>query len=467
MNSKILVDRTDTEAKPVTAESQQGHSAAAVEPLGDSIARTRILLLTDSFLPHAGGSREYYYNIYRELVALGKAHVTVLTKKVEGWEQFDQKANASDFRILRRFNPLPNLRLKELPKGLLPFLQTLWHVIWKPPEIIHAGDLYPQGLTAYFMKKVFGIPYVAYCHGEEVTQMDRYRYQPLMRDLIYRSADAVVANSDFACKLLSRIGVASKKIHKINPGVDVARFMPAARNQELSRRYNLEGKLVILTVGRLVPRKGHQAALRAFAQVSEEFSNAHYLIAGTGPEEARLKQFVSENGLGGRVTFAGFVPGYKLPEFYNLCDFMLLANREETNGDVEGFGMVFLEANAAGKAVIGGRNGGAVEAVQDGVTGLLVNPDNELELVAALRQLLSDSELRDRLGKAGLQRARSEFHWRSKAMKLCDVNLQIMCPGKASGGSAKEPCKANPGRSGDTAPLERIAPDLPTANHIK
>ena len=439
MNSKILVDRTDTEAKPVTAESQRGHSAVAVEPLGDSIARTRILLLTDSFLPHAGGSREYYYNIYQELVALGKAHVTVLTKKVEGWEQFDQKANGPDFRIIRRFKPLPNLKLKELPKGVFSHLQTLWHVIWKSPEIIHAGDLYPQGLTAYFMKKVFGIPYVAYCHGEEVTQMDRYRYQPRMRDLIYRAADAVVANSDFACKLLSRIGVASEKIHKINPGVDMARFKPAARNEELVRKYHLEGKLVILTVGRLVPRKGHQSALRAFMRVSEEFPNAHYLIAGTGPEEARLKHIVKENRLEGRVTFVGFVTAECLPELYNLCDFLLLANREEADGDVEGFGMVFLEANAAGKAVIGGRNGGAVEAVQDGVTGLLVNPDDELELVAALRQLLSDSELRDRLGKAGLQRARSEFHWRSKALELRDVNF----------------------------PLKGIVPDLPAANHTK
>jgi len=431
----------ENEEKPLAEQALLPLPAAPVEVEAKSSAPTRVLVLTDSFPPHAGGSREYYYNIYKELVALGNSEITILTKKVPGWEEFDRTTSSKEFHIIRRFKPLANLRLKELPKGIFPFLQTLWQIVRKRPEIIHAGDLYPQGLIALFAKRVLRIPYVVYCHGEEITQMDRYRYQPRVRDLIYRSADAVVANSDFACGLLSRIGVAHERTHKISPGVDRERFKPAPRSEGLSQSLSLAGKVVILTVARLVPRKGHRAALQAFSIMCREFPSAHYLIVGTGPEEDHLKQLVREKGLEDRVTFAGFVPSEKLPEFYCTCDLMLLANREEANGDVEGFGIVFLEANAAGKPVIAGRTGGAVEAVQDGVTGLLVNPDDPSEIAAALRRLLSDTRLRERLGLAGLQRVRSEFDWRSKALALCVINRQILIKrnlvGDSSPGSLK------------------------------
>jgi phosphatidylinositol alpha-1,6-mannosyltransferase len=417
------------EKKPAAEKTNLFNSAASTKTEENASASTRVLVLTDSFPPHAGGSREYNYNVYRELVALGNYEVTILTKKVPGWEEFDRTASSGKFQVIRRFRPLANLKLKELPKGIYPFLHTLLQIARNRPEIIHAGDLYPQGLTALFAKKVFRIPYVVYCHGEEVTQMDRYKYQPRVRNLIYKSADAVVANSDFACGLLSRIGVAQKKIQKINPGVDAERFKPTARSEELCRRFHLEGKTVILTVARLVPRKGHRAALDAFSRVCEEFPSARYLIVGTGPEEDSLKQIVRDRKLEDRVTFVGFVPSEKLPVYYNVCDIMLLANREEADGDVEGFGIVFLEANAAGKPVIAGRTGGAVEAVQDGLTGLLVNPDDEMELAAALRRLLLNVELRERLGRAGLQRVRSKFDWRSKALALSTLSHQILCKG--------------------------------------
>jgi len=414
------------EIKPVAQETKLLTSAVSTKTGENTSTPTRVLVLTDSFPPHAGGSREYYYNIYKELVALGDSEVTILTKKVPGWEEFDRTASAAKFQIIRRFKPLANLKLKELPKAIFPFFHTVWQILRKRPEIIHAGDLYPQGLIALFAKRVLRIPYVVYCHGEEITQMDRYRYQPRVRDLIYRSADAVVANSSFACGLLSRIGVAHERIHKINPGVDAKRFTPTVRSEELCRRFGLQDKTVILTVARLVPRKGHRVALEAFSKICEEFPQAQYLIVGTGPEEDHLKELVRRKGLGDRVTFSGFVPSERLPEFYGVCDLMLLANREEADGDLEGFGIVFLEANAVGKPVIGGRTGGAIEAVQNGVTGLLVNPDDPTEIAAALSQLLSDARLRERLGQAGLLRARSEFDWRSKALALCVINRQIL-----------------------------------------
>jgi phosphatidylinositol alpha-1,6-mannosyltransferase len=386
----------------------------------------RILLLTDSFPPHAGGSREYYNNIYQKLIALGKSEVVVLTKKVPGWKEFDRVNSSWAYRIHRRFKPLNSWKYQELPKAIFPFLQTLWHLLVDRPDIIHAGDLYPQGLVAMIVRKIWRIPYLAYCHGEEITQTDRFRFQPKVRDRIYRNADAVVANSEFARQNLLRIGVADERIFKITPGVDAVRFKARPPRLELVERFGLKDKLVVLTVARLVPRKGHRVAIEAFARICGEFPNAHYLIVGTGPEELRLRSQVDEAGIANRVTFAGFISGEELTDIYSLGDIMLLANRQEENGDIEGFGIVFLEANAAGKPVIGGRSGGAVEAVVEGVTGHLVNPDDPEELSAILRRLLQDPALRTTLGSAGADRVRDEFNWSTRAEKLDQINRRLL-----------------------------------------
>lgn len=434
----------------------RGEESVVNEKNESERARTRVLLLTDSFLPHAGGSREYYNNIYRNLVDLGDSEVTILTKKIPGWEEFDRLASTECFQIKRRYRPLGSWKYQELPKALGPFLDTSWHALRYAPAIIHAGDLYPPGVIAMIIKKIIGLPYIVYCHGEEVTQTESYRYQPRVRNRIYRSADAVVANSEFARQNLLRIGVSAERIQKITPGVECARFCPSAPSEELVARYGLKGKLVILTVARLIPRKGHRIALEAFANVANEFPSAHYLIVGTGPEEPRLRQMVRDSDLNDRVTFAGHVSAHELPDIYNICDIMLMPNRQEEGGDVEGFGIVFLEANAVGKPVIGGRTGGTTEAIVNEVTGFLVDPDNAQEIAGILRRLLSNRTLREKLGEAGALRARSDFSWKTRAEILRRVNRNILDRGAKNAGSdlkiphpQEEPPKRDVGQLGD------------------
>jgi hypothetical protein len=149
-------------------------------------------------------------------------------------------------------------------------------------------------------------------------------------------------------------------------------------------------------------------------------------------------------GLSERVTFAGYVAAEQLPDIYNLCDIMLMPNRQEKDGDVEGFGIVFLEANAVGKPVIGGRTGGAAEAIANGSTGFLVNPDDPEEIAGILRQLLLDPGLRERLGAAGVRRVRSDFSWESRARILRSLNLDIL---KRDG--RKLECKARVSNTGE------------------
>jgi phosphatidylinositol alpha-1,6-mannosyltransferase len=299
-------------------------------------------------------------------------------------------------------------------------------VLRERPDVIHSGDLYPQGVIAMTLKKTLGIPYVVYCHGEEIPQLDRFRFQPRVRDRIYKNGNAVIAASEFTRRNLLRLGVKNEFIHKITPGVDPSKFKPSVSSNALKKKYGLQGKVVVLTVARLVPRKGHRLSIQAFAKVCQEIPDAHYLIVGTGPEEPRLRQLVQEAGIGDRVTFMGYVAAEQLPEIYNLGDIMMMPNRQEENGDVEGFGIVFLEASAAGKPVIGGRSGGAVEAIIEGVTGYLVNPDDADELAGVLKRLLTDRELRDKLGNAGTAWIHSEFNWKTRAELLREINRRIV-----------------------------------------
>lgn len=382
-------------------------------------------MLTDSFLPHAGGSREYYYNLYRYLAEFEDTRVTIATKKVPGWQEFDRKASFDTFGIVRWLKPLSTWRLHELPKGIGPFLHAAWHVHKGNPAILHAGDLYPQGVSALILKRMTGLPYIAYCHGEDIALTDRYKYQPHIRNRIYREADAVIANAEFARESLLRIGVPEFRIFKITPGVDLVRFYPRPAREELIDKWNLKGKKIVLTVARLIARKGHDLVLRAIARLAQELPDAVYLIVGRGPEEQRLQKLAGELGIMDSVRFAGHVPEELLPDCYNLCDVFAMLNREEANGDLEGFGMVFLEASAMGKPVIGGRSGGTADAILEGKTGFRVDASQLDELTARLRMLLTDTKLRCQIGSAGRDRVQREFQWRDRARKLHDVSMEI------------------------------------------
>jgi phosphatidylinositol alpha-1,6-mannosyltransferase len=384
-----------------------------------------LLFTADYFLPHAGGSRVYYYNLYSRIAEKFPDHVTVLTKKVPGWQDFDSKAARGRLRIIRNFKPLPSWSVHQLPKIFFPLVNTLAQVIERRVDIIHPGDLYPQGVIARCMKELFGIPYIAYCHGEDITLTDRYRYQPAVRNWIYQGADAVVAACEFAKQNLLRIGIDEHRIVKITPGVDFERFSPKPPKPHLVRHYALRGRKVLLTVARLCPRKGHEKVIRAVAELADEFQDLAYLIVGVGPEQRKLQQLVADLGLEDIVKFTGYVSDDQLCDMYNLCDVFIMANQEQEDGDIEGFGMVFLEANAVGKPVIAGSSGGTADSVVEGVTGYRVNAEIH-ELSVAIRRLLTNPALCARMGRAGLQRARKEFDWHKRATLLRDLSLDIV-----------------------------------------
>lgn len=389
------------------------------------IKATNILVLTDAFLPHMGGSRVYYYMLYSELVQKYPDRVTILTKKVPGWEEFDSRHSSSALRIVRHFHPIPGLYYHQWLK-FIPDLANAWlFARKKQADIIHSGDLFPQGPISVMLKRALRIPFIAYCHGEEVTQSDYRQFQPKMRDLVYKSADAVIAANGFARANLIRIGVPEGRIFTIRPGVDTSVFAPGAADPGLVSKFGLWGKAVLLSVSRLDERKGHSHVLKALGAVRDIVPEFHYLIVGDGPERKRIESVIAELGLEQHVSMVGKVAAAELADFYNVCDVFVLANRD-IEGDVEGFGMVFLEANACGKAVLGGRTGGTSEAVIENRTGLLVDPEDIGAIAVALKALLSQPELRRRLGAHGLRRARADFSWTERAEQLRAVNEFVL-----------------------------------------
>ena len=394
-----------------------------MDPLGAS-KELNVLMMTDSFLPHAGGSRVYYHNIYSRFAP---DQVTVLTKKVSGWREFDARECRPDYRIVRHFRPLPDHHFRQIPRAVLPLGSALHILLTQSVDLIHAGDLFPQGIFAEMFWRYGGIPYLAYSHGEDMTLTEGRRFQPRVRNRVYRGAAAVIANSNFACTRLLAIGVPEERIHKITPGVDLTRFFPRVRRPELVSRFSLRDQLVLATVARLVARKGHDTVIRSVAHLAKEFPNLTYLIVGGGPDRAALEQLARELNVAERVLFTGYVPETDLADFYALGDVMVMPNRQESNGDLEGFGMAFVEANAVGRPVVGGRSGGAEEAVAEGVSGLLLeDPRSVEELVSVLRLLLSNHDLRQRMGVAGAQRAKQEFGWPTRAERIRQISREIV-----------------------------------------
>jgi phosphatidylinositol alpha-1,6-mannosyltransferase len=269
-----------------------------------------------------------------------------------------------------------------------------------------------EGYLGLWLRQWFKLPFVIYAHGNEILGVIREGW-PKPR-LALQQADRVLANSQFTAELVQKVGVAPDRIDIVHPGCDVDKLRPlqprpALREKLLGARYRSK---VILTVGNLVARKGHDLVLRALPRVRQSVPDITYLIVGDGPYRAQLETLASSIGVRDYVIFASQIPDKDLTEIYALGDVFVMPSRAQLEAcDVEGFGLVFLEANACGKPVIGGRSGGIPDAIIDGQTGLLVNPHDQEDIALALIRLLTDSNLAHRLGEQGRLRVINSFSW--------------------------------------------------------
>ena len=278
--------------------------------------------------------------------------------------------------------------------------------------VVHCARALPEGLAAWIARMTGGAPYICWAHGEDLTSALTSREYAALTRLVFRGAAAALANSRNTAALLNELGVPDEKIHVVHPAVDADRFHPQVDGRSVRRRYADRDHILLLSVGRLQRRKGHDVAIEAVAALQHELPGLRYVIAGDGEERPRLTSLVAEHGVGDRVFFAGIVSDAELSAYYAACDIFLLPNRID-EGDIEGFGIVFLEAAASGKPTIGGISGGVPEAVERDITGLLVD-GSVGQVVSAIRQLATSAERRRRLGLAGRVRA-DGFSWQRAA----------------------------------------------------
>jgi phosphatidylinositol alpha-1,6-mannosyltransferase len=271
------------------------------------------------------------------------------------------------------------------------------------------------------------MPFVVYAHGNEVlnaTQIDGHKLKVSLR-----MADRVLAVSRYTADLVQKIGVSPERIEIVNPGCDTKRFRPLHPRMDLKEKFvdGRYGDKLIVSVGNLVPRKGHDMVIRALCQLREIVPNFTYVIAGEGPYRVELEKLALDLGVRERVVFAGRISGEDLPDIYAISDVFVMPSREQINeNDVEGFGIVFLEASACAKPVVGGHSGGIPDAIEDGVTGLLVNANDPKDIGAALARLLNDRDLAVRMGQQGRAWVNKNFTWTTTAKKVAGILQQVL-----------------------------------------
>jgi len=378
--------------------------------------------MTSTFLPRVGGRERYLHSVFS---CFPPEDVVVVTHDREGnWQAFDQQSPLRIIRVDRAgfhwYFQGRRARLK-----WFSFLGGL--CLRERINVVHCGLTIPDGMSGWLLKRVLGKPYVMYTYAKEIleplpTEWHRRNFQWTLRE-----ADRIVTISEYTKGQLVQLGVDPSKIEMIYPGVNSEAFHPnLTAGRAIRARHRLsDGQPVLLTVARLIPRKGHDKVIEALPAILEQVPDVVYLIVGTGPGEDWLRARAQEKGVADRVVFAGRVSDEELPACYNAANVFIMPNREEGT-DVEGFGIVFLEANACGKPVIGGRSGGAADAIADGESGYLVDPCSPSDIAQAAIRLLTDPTLAERMGEQGRKWVQREFSWERAARQVRELTAEVV-----------------------------------------
>jgi phosphatidylinositol alpha-1,6-mannosyltransferase len=368
----------------------------------------KILLLTEVFPPKTGGSGRWFWEIYRRLP---RNKVVVAAGEDARQEAFDA---GHDLRLVRMPLTFPTWGLLS-PQGVWHYGRTmrrLLHLVCSERiDVVHTGKSLPEGLLALMLRCLTGVPYLCYAHGEELNLAHFSREFRWSMRSVYRGARLVIANSRNTQRmLLEEWRLPPKRVRLLNPGVDTTKFVPAARDPAVRHRLGWRERPVVLTVGRLQKRKGHDMMIRALPAIRGRIPDVLYVIAGEGEERPHLEKLVAEAGLGGHVQFLGEPDDQNLVRCYQQCDLFALPNRQ-VGKDIEGFGMVLLEAQACGKPVLAGASGGTAETMRPKETGLVVSCDGPDDLAAQVVELLAAPDRLRQMGGAARAWAVERFDW--------------------------------------------------------
>ncbi|OGJ89346.1 MAG: hypothetical protein A2268_08460 [Candidatus Raymondbacteria bacterium RifOxyA12_full_50_37] len=379
-----------------------------------------ILVFALNFYPQRGGIQTYSYELCAHLHRMGYS-VLVLARSYEGDEAFD--AN-QPFKI-RRMRGCGIRFLRIVPM----VFYFLYAIIRHRVQLVHCVNWIPCGYIARRFAAYLRYAYVVSCHGSEITRNRTGLKGHLLRSTLQK-ASWIIAGSGFTRTVINGLGILCTPVSVINYGVNSDFFRPGLDAEFLKVKYGTRGKLMLLTVAELRPRKGVDKVLQAMALLEDRKRDIIYVVAGEGPDQQRLEGLAAGLGLADQVFFTGFLSDKDLKYHYAACDLFIMPNRDEKD-DVEGFGIAFIEAGASGKPVVAGNSGGAADAVAHGKTGFLVNPCSEKEIAEKVLYFLNNPDIGRSMGKSGRKRAESLFSWNIQIRKT-EMVYEKLFPGRSS-----------------------------------
>ena len=372
----------------------------------------RVLLVTNDFPPRRGGIQSYLEELVGQLVLAGSHTLTVYAPKWKGSDAFDVQARATGYSVVRHpgtlMLPVPAVAARMRRLIARHDVDTVWF-----------GAAAPLALLAPWARRAGAGRVVASTHGHEVG----WSMLPVARTALRRignDTDVVTFVSRYTRRRFASAFGPDAALEHLPPGVDIERFRPdPAARTELRARYRLGDRPVVVCVSRLVPRKGQDMLIRALPMIRQRIDGVALVIVGGGPYRSTLHRLAHRYAVAEHVVFTDGVPGAELPAHHAMADVFAMPCRTRGAGlDVEGLGIVYLEASATGVPVVAGRSGGAPETVRDGETGLVVDGWDLGEVAAAVSNILADPGRAARMGAAGRRWVVDNWQWRYQAARL-------------------------------------------------
>jgi phosphatidylinositol alpha-1,6-mannosyltransferase len=352
----------------------------------------KVLLVTNDLGPRAGGIETFVLGL---IEGLPKDSLIIYTSSQKGDKAFDAQ-------LLEKFGAVV---IRDRAKMLLPTPRITRKAvkILKQHQIknVWFGAAAPLALMAGKLRSAGASNIVALTHGHEVWWAKIPILKSLLKKII-KDVDHLGYLGDFTKGEIAKISNQPQKFLQIAPGIDTQHFAPKIARGDLIEKYRLDGRRVIVSVGRLVHRKGQDELVKAMPKILEQFPDAILLFVGEGPIKQMLFNSAKQLGVLPKVVFAGRVSHHDLPDYICLGEIFAMPVRSRFSGlEVEGLGIVYLEASACGLPVIVGNSGGAVDAVLDKKTGLLVDGTKSDQIADAICELLANPERAKQMGAAG------------------------------------------------------------------
>ena len=352
----------------------------------------KVLLVTNDLGPRAGGIETFVLGL---IEGLPKDSLIIYTSSQKGDKAFDAQ-------LLEKFGAVV---IRDRAKMLLPTPRITRKAvkILKQQQIknVWFGAAAPLALMAGKLRSAGASNIVALTHGHEVWWAKIPILKSLLKKII-KDVDHLGYLGDFTKGEIAKISNQPQKFLQIAPGIDTQHFAPKIARGDLIEKYRLDGRRVIVSVGRLVHRKGQDELVKAMPKILEQFPDAILLFVGEGPIKQMLFNSAKQLGVLPKVVFAGRVSHHDLPDYICLGEIFAMPVRSRFSGlEVEGLGIVYLEASACGLPVIVGNSGGAVDAVLDKKTGLLVDGTKSDQIADAICELLANPERAKQMGADG------------------------------------------------------------------